>query len=42
MQAAQIGREYGLDLAEARLRGATEFEPLSLDYLRERLREDER
>ena len=42
MRAAMIGREYGLDLAHARLDGAVEFPVLSWNYLRDRIEDVER
>lgn len=40
MEAAQIGREYGLELAEGRLKGFSEFKSLSWAYVRKRLRDE--
>lgn len=42
MRAAKVGREYGLDLAHARLDGEVEFPVLSWDFLRKQIEEIER
>jgi hypothetical protein len=43
MEAAHIGHQYGLEMAQWRLEARSEAPyALNLDYLRERLREDER
>ena len=40
MEAALVGKDYGLDLAHARLDGATEVELMGWEYVSSRMRRD--
>ncbi len=40
MEAAQIGIQHGLNVAESRLKGAFEVEPLSWEMVSKRLERD--
>ena len=42
MEAAQIGIQHGLSMAESRLKGVFEVEPLSWNTVLKRLERDER
>ncbi len=40
MESAQIGVQYGLDIAESRIKGAFEIEPLTWETVRKALERD--